>query len=284
MPERHESQQQSPKKIFDAHFHVIDPSFPLIGNDGYFPPTFTVADYLERTGGLGIDGGAVVSGSFQGFDQGYLRESLAQLGSGFVGVSQLPATTSDAEILDLHGAGIRAIRFNLYRGGSETIDQLGSFARRVHELAGWHTELYVDAKDLTEIIDQLITLPALSIDHLGMSAEGLPTLLTLAENGVRVKATGFGRVSLDVRTTLEKIHSVNPDALMFGTDLPSTRARQPFSDSDIDVVTEVIGEAGARKVLRENARTFYRVSQRLEEPKTAKPTVVGQWGVTPDRW
>jgi predicted TIM-barrel fold metal-dependent hydrolase len=252
-------EQHSRGRVFDAHFHVIDPSFPLIGNDGYFPPTFTVADYLARTSGLGIEGGAVVSGSFQGFDQGYLRESLAQLGSGFVGVTQLPATTSDAEIIDLHAAGIRAIRFNLYRGGSETIDQLSSFARRVHDIAGWHTELYVDAKDLAQLADQLIALPAVSIDHLGMSAEGIPTLLTLVDNGIRVKATGFGRVSLDVREAVKQIYAVNPDALMFGTDLPSTRARHPFSDSDIDLITEVIGEAGAQKVLWDNARTFYRL-------------------------
>jgi predicted TIM-barrel fold metal-dependent hydrolase len=259
MPDQPKPQQQSPIRMFDAHFHVIDPRFPLIGNNGYFPPTFTVADYRNRLIRLGIDGGAVVSGSFQGFDQSYLRDSLARLGSGFVGVTQLPATTSDAEILDLQDAGIRAIRFNLYRGGSAAIDQLGWFARRVHELAGWHTELYADAQDLAQIADQLITLPALSIDHLGMSAEGLPTLLALVENNVRVKATGFGRVSLDVCQALAKIYSVNPDALMFGTDLPSTRARQPFRDSDVDVVTEVIGEMGARKVLRDNARAFYRV-------------------------
>jgi predicted TIM-barrel fold metal-dependent hydrolase len=248
-------------EVFDAHFHVIDPSFPLIGNDGYFPPTFTVADYLARTSELGIAGGAVVAGSFQGFDQGYLRESLAQLGSGFVGVTQLPASTSDAEILDLHAAGIRAIRFNLYRGGSETIDQLGSFARRVHDVAGWHTELYVDAKDLAELADDLIALPAVSIDHLGMSAEGVPTLLALVDKGIRVKATGFGRVSLDVRGTVKRIYEENPDALMFGTDLPSTRARHPFNDRDIDLIGEVIGHAGARKVLWDNARAFYRLPE-----------------------
>ena len=54
--------------LFDAHLHVIDPRFPLIGNDGYLPPPFTVEDYRVRTSALGVTGGAVVSGSFQGFD------------------------------------------------------------------------------------------------------------------------------------------------------------------------------------------------------------------------
>ncbi|GJN95251.1 hypothetical protein NJB1907f44_31280 [Mycobacterium marinum] len=73
------SQRQPPARLFDAHFHIIDPSFPLIGNEGYFPPAFTIGDYRARTAGLGIRGGAVVSGSFQGFDQGYLRRAPALL-------------------------------------------------------------------------------------------------------------------------------------------------------------------------------------------------------------
>nr|WP_265338871.1 amidohydrolase family protein [Mycobacterium ulcerans] len=173
----------------------------------------------------------------------------------------MPSTTSDAEIRDLDAAGIRAVRFNLYRGGSETIDELNSFARRVHDIAGWHVELYVDAAHLGQLADQLIALPAVSIDDLGMSAEGVELLLPLVDKGIRVKATGFGRVGLDVRDTVKKIHAVNPDALMFGTDLPSTRARRPFEDSDIDLISEALGDAGASKVLWENSAAFYRLAE-----------------------
>jgi hypothetical protein len=34
--------------IFDAHFHVIDPRFPLVPNQGFLPDPFTVADYRAR--------------------------------------------------------------------------------------------------------------------------------------------------------------------------------------------------------------------------------------------
>ena len=57
--------------FFDAHLHIIDPRFPLVPNGGYIPPAFTVEDYLARTTHLGVVGGAVVSGSFQGFDTSY---------------------------------------------------------------------------------------------------------------------------------------------------------------------------------------------------------------------
>ena len=59
--------------IFDAHLHIIDPAYPLVSNEGYLPDPYTVDDYVGQTVELGIGGGAVVSGSFQSFDQSYLR-------------------------------------------------------------------------------------------------------------------------------------------------------------------------------------------------------------------
>lgn len=61
-------------------------------------------------------GGAVVSGSFQGFDQDYLVAALKELGPSYVGVTQLPFSVSAEEILRLHRGGVRAIRFNFKRG------------------------------------------------------------------------------------------------------------------------------------------------------------------------
>lgn len=243
--------------LFDAHLHIIDPRFPLIPNQGYLPDPFTVADYRARTAAYNLVGGAIVSGSFQAFDQSYLRAALAELGPGFVGVTQLPATVSDAEILDLHAAGVRAVRFNLKRGGSAEISDLEAMAQRVHALAGWHVEIYADARDLSELFSLLISLPAVSIDHLGLSSAGLPTLLQLVEAGVRVKATGFGRVDFPVATALHELCAVNPDALLFGTDLPSTRAARPYADDDFLLVVDALGEELARKVFCTNARNFY---------------------------
>lgn len=245
--------------IFDAHCHIIDPRFPLKANDGYLPEPFPVVDYLAQVTPLGIVGGAVVSGSFQGFDQGYLLNALRQLGPGFVGVTQLPATVTDAELDTLNGFGVRALRFNLRRGGSEQLDQLETLARRVHERVGWHSELYVDSRELTDIEQRLRDLPAISIDHLGLSAEGLPALLRLAEHGARIKACGFGRVDFPIAETLRNIQAANPAALMFGTDLPSTRAPRPFRPQDIVLLIEALGETGAKRALWDNAAKFYRL-------------------------
>ncbi|MGE7953454.1 amidohydrolase family protein [Lysinibacillus xylanilyticus] len=244
-------------KIFDAHFHIIDFEFPVTENQGYVPPSYVVEDYQKDTATYTIGGGAIVSGSFQGFDQGYLVNALEKMGSAFCGVTQLPFSVTDDEIIDLHKKGVRALRFNVKRGGSEDLSKLDYFARRVHDLAGWHSELYIDAKDLPDIAPTIEKLPAISIDHLGLSEEGLPHLLKLVEKGVRVKATGFGRVELDVENALKSIYTINPEALMFGTDLPSTRAKRPFAYADVELIQELFDAMAAEKILYQNAMNFY---------------------------
>jgi hypothetical protein len=52
---------------------------------------------------------------------------------------------------------------------------------------------------------------------------------------------------------LRAIAAVNPAALLFGTDLPSTRAPRPFSDADVEVVREAAGE----RALYANAADLY---------------------------
>jgi predicted TIM-barrel fold metal-dependent hydrolase len=228
----------APLTVFDSHFHIIDPRFPLVANQGYVPEPFTVDDYRAA---VDVSGGAVVAGSFQRGETAYLVEALEQLGPGFVGVIELEGA-SDEEIRVLDAAGVRAVRFNLHRGGS--LD--AGLAHRVHELAGWHTEVYADGSTLAALEDRLRELPRLSVDHLGLDAEALPVLQRL---GCMVKATGFGRVDLDVEAALR---ALDPSKLMFGTDLPGTRARRPFVAADLELVAAIAPQAVA-----DNARRLY---------------------------
>ncbi|MFQ6393554.1 amidohydrolase family protein [Nocardia sp. KC 131] len=257
--------------MFDAHLHIFDPRFPLAENEGYLPDPFTIANYRKRMSRYDIGGGAVVSGSFQGSDQTYLEAALAELGDGWVGVTRLDLDATDEEIIELDRIGVRALRFNLKRAAAD-ITGMTLQALRAHELVGWHVEVYIDGQMLGSLQPVISKLPALSIDHLGMSAEGLPYLLDLVDRGARVKATGFGRVAMNVADTLRRIHAVNPEALMFGTDLPGTRAGRPFMDSDVDLICDVVG-TDMSKVLEDNARAFYRLPARARTiPEPPLPT------------
>jgi predicted TIM-barrel fold metal-dependent hydrolase len=237
--------------VFDAHFHVIDARFPLVPNQGFLPEPFTVSDYRDRVAELDVVGGAVVSGSFQAYDQTYLIDALEQLGQGFVGVANVPSDISDAEVLALARSGVRAYRVNLLRGGD--VEQL-ALAPRLHDLAGWHVEVYLDARDLPILRSRLAVAPRLVIDHLGLSQAGLPALLDLVKDGAYVKASGFGRIDVDPYSALKAIAAVNPEAILFGSDLPGTRARRPFAAADLELVAEAAGE----RALYENALALYR--------------------------
>ena len=76
---------------FDSHFHIINPSFPLVANQSYLPDPFLVEDYLKSMSDLNLcmKGGAVVSGSFQAFDVSYMKDTLNKLGPNYVGVMNL---------------------------------------------------------------------------------------------------------------------------------------------------------------------------------------------------
>ncbi len=244
-------------KLFDSHFHIIDSRFPLVANQGYLPDSFTLADYQQRLADYSLCGGALVSGSFQAYNQDYLLTTLKQLGETFVGVTQLPTDVCDQEIVRLNENGVRAIRFNLKRGDQQARTKVLSLATRAHRLAGWHSEFYIDVAELEDWYSTLISLPAISIDHLGLSKAGFKSLLQLVERGAKVKATGFGRTDLNIQQALLEIHAVNPEALMFGTDLPSTRSPNPYCDRDYRLVLETFDQTGAQAILSQNAFNFY---------------------------
>lgn len=245
--------------LFDAHLHIFDPRFPLPGNLGYVPGPFTVADYRSRTAALGVTGGAVVAASTQGVDPAPLLAAARALGPGFVVVAAAHPDQDDAAFAALAGAGVRGIRFNLVRGAGFDIPALLAHARAA-AAHGLHAELYADAATLARHVEALAGLPCgLALDHLGLSETGLPVTCALARAGVKVKATGFGRVALDVPRALEAVAAAAPQALMAATDLPSTRAARPFEDGDLDLVRRVLGPDLAEAALWRTAAAFYRV-------------------------
>jgi predicted TIM-barrel fold metal-dependent hydrolase len=247
--------------LFDSHLHIIDPRFPLFGDPSSAPKYFDIDDYIVRLDGYRLIGGAIVAEPCQGFDQRWLADALRHLGPGFVGVANLRPDVSDAEILTLDAVGVRGARFDLDSGDSDELRELDRLARRVHELAGWHVELSADAARLKPVAGLLTRLPAVCIDHFGLSWAGLDLVLRLAESGARVKASGFGRIDFHVRRALLDLCSANPDALMFGTDLPSIGALQPYADGDFSIVLETLSERQAAKVLSTNALAWYRLER-----------------------
>lgn len=240
-----------PARLFDAHLHIVDPAFATVPNAGYAPAPFTATNYRRAVAGLGVAGGAVVAGSFQP-GTAWLEAALAALGPAFVGVARLEPDVDADEIRRLDALGVRAVRFALHRGDRLDV----ALARRVWEVAGWHAELYVDAAALPGL--PLAALPCVMIDHLGLSAEGLPHLVRAVRAGAFVKATGFGRLPFDPADAIRQLVEARPEAVVVGTDLPSTRAPRPFRASDLALVRDMLPPDLAEAVLWRNARALYR--------------------------
>ncbi|HHU45698.1 MAG TPA: amidohydrolase family protein [Actinomycetales bacterium] len=262
--------------IIDSHFHIIG-ARDLRPDRAFAPPPFTVDRYLQLTDRMAdaarwsrVAGGVVFGGSLQTREE-TLAEALEELeleaqsrgfaredGRNFVGVITGTTELGSDRILALDAKGIRGIRFNLLKGQEIAVGDLEALARKVHDLAGWTTDVNVDIAARPDVADVLPELPAAAVNHLGMSEQGIERVAELAGAGVRVKASGFGRLDFPVAEALDRIHSVNPRALMFGTDLPGTHAPRRFDRSDVDVILDVLGEWEMPRVMRDNALAFYK--------------------------
>ena len=61
-------------------------------------------------------------------------------------------------------------------------------------------------------------------------------------------------------SAINQVVKVNPNALIFGTDLPSTRASRPYSHQDLRLIMEALDNPGLiDKVLYKNALELYRL-------------------------
>jgi predicted TIM-barrel fold metal-dependent hydrolase len=253
--------------MFDAHLHIFPRGVPLPGDAGFVPAPFAVEDYRAATAGLGIEGGAVVAASTQDPDPAPLLAAAAALGPGFVVVAEALPEQDEADFARLAALGVRGLRYNLHRRARFGPGEAARHAARAAPF-GLHAEIYCDAARLAPHVAALARLPRLALDHLGLSEAGLPVTCDLARAGAKVKATGFGRVSLDVPRALEAIARAAPDSLMAGTDLPSTRAARPFRPDDLALLREVLGPLAAA-AFADTAWAFYRGSP--PGPRATRP-------------
>ena len=78
-----------------------------------------------------------------------------------------PRLIGDRELLrasapaDGEALGVRAVRFNVFRGRIDSVDDIVALATRCDAVAGWHSEIYADAAALKPHVDKLSKLPRL---------------------------------------------------------------------------------------------------------------------------
>ena len=178
-----------------------------------------------------------------------------------MGITQLPLDTTDEDILKLNDVGIKGIRFNLYRGLSRSPKEIKELSERVYQLCHWKTELYLNLQTMDKEIEELIfSLPKVSIDHIGMKRCSIDKLKKLVNADIPIRLSGFGRVEYErdeIRKLITILYSENPSSLMFGSDLPSTRAKYRFSYNDIKLIQETVSIEAQDRIFFQNGENWY---------------------------
>ena len=280
----HPPKLATPADACDTHAHVFGPasSFPYAPDRSYTPPDAPLAKYLAMLDTLGFARGVLVQGSAHGRDNSAMLDALAKHPERLRGVAVLDRSAGRDELRRLDRLGVRGLRFNhffrggkLHYGGGVTVDDARVLVGAMAEL-GWHAQLWVDAKDLPDIVPLLKSWPVpVVIDHMGrtdaragIGTPGFQALLRLlGEGGFWVKLSGAHRLSDDwpdyapARPFHEALVRANPDRLVWGTDWPYPRidAEMPNAGHLLDLFNTWTGsEALRRKILVDNPARLYR--------------------------
>jgi D-galactarolactone isomerase len=270
-------QLKAPEGACDCHIHIYDlDRYPIPGSGPFNPPHATWSDYLQTRQALGLSRAVIVQANGYGYDNRCALEALALSQGSARMIATLPLDTTDERLRELHGLGVRGLRFMLVPGGGgmATWDMLAPMARRIADL-GWIINLQLDGRDLPQYLSQLNDLPCrLCIDHNGKfltpvepSHPGFQALLGLLDQGntwvklsapyetSRIGPPGYDDVSLLARTLAD----THPERCLWASNYPHPGRAQPPENADmLDLLLQWAPDAARRqRILVENPAELY---------------------------
>lgn len=160
-----------PAGAVDAHCHVFGPGaeFPYAPERKYTPCDAGKADLFALRDHLGFARNVIVQATCHGADNRALVDACVSSGGRARGVATVRRSVTEAELLALHAAGVRGVRFNFVKRLVDFTprDELMEIAARIAPL-GWHVVVYFEAQDLPELWDFFTALPTtVVVDHMG---------------------------------------------------------------------------------------------------------------------
>lgn len=265
-----------PALACDTHAHVIasDPvRYPMSPQRSYTPPPAPEDAYLRMLDATGMARGVLVQISVYGTDNRVMVESLRRHPDRLRGVAVVAPDVSDAELADLHAAGVRGLRLNILFGGGVSLDAMERLGERIAP-AGWHLQLLLDARMLPELMPRLTRLPCpVIIDHMGhmpvssgLAAPGFICLRTLLrDHGFWVKLSGAYRISddfpvfRDVEPWAQSLIAAAPDRCVWGSDWPHVALQKmPDTGRLLNALPSWVPDAAQRQaILVDNPARLY---------------------------
>jgi 2-pyrone-4,6-dicarboxylate lactonase len=165
-----------PRGACDCHCHVFGPAarFPYAEPRSYTPDDAPLEAYLAMLGRLGFDRGVLVQPSAYGRDNGAMLDALTREPARLRGVAVGGAELTPATLKQGHAAGVRGLRVNEFRRDGKPYYQNGVGLKDVEPLLpamadlGWHLQLWIDTRDLPELLPALARVPVpVVVDHMG---------------------------------------------------------------------------------------------------------------------
>ncbi|QHI98755.1 amidohydrolase family protein [Xylophilus rhododendri] len=278
-------QLKLPAGACDSHAHVFGPyaQFPLAEDRSYTPAEYPPASFVEHLDQLGLARGVLVTASACGTDNGSVLAALQAYPQRLRGVFVADADTTEAELDAWHAAGVRGLRFNLYRHEGKAVYRNGVGLEVLQALAprlaarGWHAQIWIHAPDLVELAPRLTALGVtLVVDHMGrMSAArgvadpGFQELCRLlAEGRAWTKISGADRNTAegppyrDIDPFAQALLAANDERVVWGTDWPHINyfdpAQMPDDGALVDLLVRWMPDAAQRqRVLVDNPAALY---------------------------
>jgi len=276
-----------PAGAVDAHCHVFGPGdrFPYAPERKYTPCDASKEQLFALRDHLGFERNVIVQATCCGADNRALIDACRAAGDQARGVATVRRSVTDAELAELHEAGVRGVRFNFVKRLVDFTpkDELVEIAHRIAPL-GWHVVVYFEAADLAELWDFFTALPTtVVVDHMGRPDVTQPVDGPEFERFIRLmqehpnvwskvtcpeRLTHAGPPALDGQRSpyrdvvpfARRLVETFPDRVLWGTDWPHPNLKDHMPDDGllVDFIPLIARTAELqRKLLVDNPTRLY---------------------------
>jgi len=260
-----------PPGAVDAHCHVFGPAdrFPYAPERKYTPCDASKEKLFALRDFLGFERNVIVQATCHGKDNRALVDALTASNGMARGVASVGPTITEAELHDLHEAGVRGVRFNFVKRLVDATPKevfLG-ISEKIAKF-GWHIVVYFEAQDLEGLIPFLKQLPTIVVvDHMGRPdiakgvdhpdfqrfvtlMEEMPTLWSKVSCPERLSVEGpplYSDVAPFARLLVDRF----TDRVLWGTDWPHPNMKSHMPDDGhlVDVIPRIATDAAKQKAL-----------------------------------
>ena len=249
-----------PEGSVDAHCHVFGPrdQYPFAPERKYTPCDASRDQLFALRDRLGLARNVIVQATCHGSDNRAMVDACIASKGKARGVATVRPDVSDEELVSMHSAGVRAVRFNFVKR-LVTITPEAELSKIVERIApmGWHIVVYFEASDLQDLWQFIATLPVtVVVDHMGrpdvtqpVDGEDFERFIRLLRENQHIwsKVSCPERLSVtgppaldgeqlayrDVAPFARRVVESFPDRVLWGTDWPHPNLKDHMPDDGL---------------------------------------------------